>query len=241
MILLGVPPHSEEAEVKSALETYYSYEEDEIRILGKRTGRDGNNNWIFLASTPLAKVLVEDRGLIIAFKRCPIRPFTSIPRCANCQALTHHVSKCTLAPTCVNCGEQHQAADCQSPPCCVNCTWDNKKKGSTHRINHQASDPACPTFRAAFQQERNRLNSFFGLQTPEHISPHQQHVRQLQFPPGQPPFQHLHQPFPQPYDPNSQGPLEFPPRFFPPGYADHGALQPRPRAPQRAWNNRRRF
>ena len=69
-------------------------------------------------------------------------------RCFNCQKFGHIQTFCKNSPACDNCSGKHQTRDCTTPDAkkCANC-----------ELNHKASSPDCPKFKAIQESRANSL------------------------------------------------------------------------------------
>lgn len=112
----------------------------------------------------LAQSIIDRGGLTLNFSTYKLRPHTAITRCQNCQLFHHVAENCkSSTPTCVNCGKAERHEQCTLPPHCVNCTRSNQRLGHSYKTDHKVSNSICPTYRTAFQKERERLDLAFNL------------------------------------------------------------------------------
>lgn len=112
-------------------------------------------NYILEVSAGIRKSLINQGRIYINWTSCPVRDFTIVTRCYNCQQFGHAAKYCREAsPTCNHCGDiGHSFKDCTnkaSPPNCATC------KRFKRKCDHQTGDATCPARKYA---EVNYINS----------------------------------------------------------------------------------
>ena len=93
----------------------------------------------------------SDTSLRLGFQYCPVFVRPPHIRCYRCQSHDGHFARnCKETKTCSQCGESHEdkEQDCTKPACCINC-----KRAKYTDLNHAASSPDCPVFKAAQKNE----------------------------------------------------------------------------------------
>ncbi|XP_050561561.1 uncharacterized protein LOC126912615 [Spodoptera frugiperda] len=125
--------------------------------LSHKSGKKGlpTCNYILEVSAAVRKVLINQGRIFINWTSCPVRDFTIVTRCFNCQQFGHAAKFCReTSPTCNHCGETgHSHKECNSkssPPQCATCKRFKKK------CDHQTGDAECPARKYA---EINYINS----------------------------------------------------------------------------------
>lgn len=97
--------------------------------------------------------------ILVGLEKLFFKVYRRLVRCDKCQALGLHSSvRCRSNNSfCTNCGRKDcHSQRCNSPPCCKNCSdFNNIIRSSVpfhtdpRDTNPAASDPACPTYKAA--------------------------------------------------------------------------------------------
>lgn len=188
MILLQVPSHTTEDQIKTAVTTHYEVLPHEIMVLKTLQNRivTETNDIILLMPKSLGHSIIEDGGLTLGLSTHMLRPHTTVPRCRKCQALTHIQRFCKReVPSCVNCGREHTDPNCGRPPRCVNCVFHNEQTDTNFDTHHKASDPSCDTYRKRYQEIRRQLDDEFthahrSSATTSQQLPSSQHQQQAQ-------------------------------------------------------------
>lgn len=112
-------------------------------------------NYILELPASIRKMLVNQSRIFINWTSCPVRDFTIVTRCFNCQQFGHAAKFCReTSPTCNHCCETgHSFKECSSkssPPQCATC------KRFKRKCDHPTGDVSCP---ARIYAERNYINS----------------------------------------------------------------------------------
>ena len=84
--------------------------------------------------------------------------------------------------SCGTCCNPHtEQEDCRGAQC-VNCHNSNLQHKTSHDIHHKPGDPKCPTYRATYIRERERIDRIFRLDSPappENIAQNNTHSQRL--------------------------------------------------------------
>ena len=112
-------------------------------------------NYILEVPANIRNILMNQGRIFINWTSCPVRDFTIVTRCFNCQQFGHAAKFCReTSPTCNLCGETgHSFKDCSnkcSPPQCATCKRFKRKS------DHPTGDANCPARKYA---EDNYINS----------------------------------------------------------------------------------
>lgn len=112
-------------------------------------------NYILEVPPSIRKIMVNQGRIFINWTSCPVRDFTIVTRCFNCQQFGHAAKFCReTSPTCNLCGETgHSFKECSnktSPPQCATCKRFKRKH------DHPTGDVNCPARKYA---EVNYINS----------------------------------------------------------------------------------
>lgn len=112
-------------------------------------------NYILEVPAKIRKIIMDQGRIFINWTSCPVRDFTIVTRCFNCQQFGHAAKFCRETnPTCNLCGETgHSYKDCNSkgsPPQCATCKRFQRKS------DHPTGDVNCPARKYA---EDNYINS----------------------------------------------------------------------------------
>ncbi|PZC73311.1 hypothetical protein B5X24_HaOG209701 [Helicoverpa armigera] len=100
-------------------------------------------NYIIEVSASIRKLLINQGRIFINWTSCPVRDFTIVTRCFNCQQFGHAAKFCReTSPTCNHCGETgHSFKECNnksSPNQCATC------KRFKRKCDHPTGDVNCP-------------------------------------------------------------------------------------------------
>lgn len=120
---------------------------------GKRDLSTCNN--ILEVPASIRQVIINQSRIFINWTSCPVRDFTIVTRCFNCQQFGHAAKFCReTSPTCNHCGESgHSFKECSSKsstPLCATC------KRFKRKCDHPTGDVSCPARKHA---EMNYINS----------------------------------------------------------------------------------
>lgn len=112
-------------------------------------------NYILEVPANIRKIMMDQGRIFINWTSCPVRDFTIVTRCFNCQQFGHAAKFCReTSPTCNLCGETgHSFKECNnkgSPPQCATCKRFKRKN------DHPTGDVNCPARKYA---EDNYINS----------------------------------------------------------------------------------
>ena len=114
-----------------------------IKLSHKSGRKDAENcNYIIEVPAIICKALITQDRLFINWTSCPVRDFTLIMRCFQCQQYGRTAKTCKLATaTCGHCGaEENSSHDCTKKadaPKCATCLCFKKQ------ANHKTGDAAC--------------------------------------------------------------------------------------------------
>lgn len=112
-------------------------------------------NYILEIPANIRKILMDQGRIFINWTSCPVKDFTIVTRCFNCQQFGHAAKFCReTGPTCNLCGETgHSFKECinkSSPPQCATCKRFKRKN------DHPTGDVNCPARKYA---EDSYINS----------------------------------------------------------------------------------
>ncbi|CAH0702189.1 unnamed protein product [Spodoptera exigua] len=102
-----------------------------------------NSNYVLEVHASIRRALINQGRIFINWTSCPVRDFTIVTRCFNCQQFGHAAKFCREAiATCNHCGETgHSFKDCSnksSPSQCATC------KRFKRKCDHPTGDMSCP-------------------------------------------------------------------------------------------------
>lgn len=105
-------------------------------------------NYILEVSAELRRVLIKQQRVYINWTSCPVRDFTLVTRCYNCQQYGHSAKFCRDSdPTCGHCGSGgHSIKECPAraePAKCATCMRYKKP------CSHKTGDEQCPAKKSA--------------------------------------------------------------------------------------------
>ncbi|CAB3233808.1 unnamed protein product [Arctia plantaginis] len=114
-------------------------------------------NYILEVPANIRKVLMNQMRIYINWTSCPVRDFTLVTRCFNCQQFGHAAKYCReTSPTCNHCGELgHTFKECNkkaAPPTCATC------KHFKRTSDHQTGYGSCPARKYAEDKYINSIN-----------------------------------------------------------------------------------
>lgn len=125
--------------------------------LSHKSGKKGlpTCNYILEVPPGIRKMLINQSRIFINWTSCPVRDFTIVTRCYNCQQFGHAAKFCReTSPTCNHCAETgHSVKECtskSSPAQCATC------KRFKRKCDHPTGDVSCPARKYA---ETNYINS----------------------------------------------------------------------------------
>lgn len=127
-----------------------------IKLSHKSGKRDLSTcNYILEVPASIRQVIINQSRIFINWTSCPVRDFTIVTRCFNCQQFGHAAKFCReTSPTCNHCGESgHSFKECSSKsstPLCATC------KRFKRKCDHPTGDVSCPARKHA---EMNYINS----------------------------------------------------------------------------------
>lgn len=134
-------------------------EEDEINITYLRKKKD-NTCTIFAECSPkLFHKMTSFKKIYLEWQRLPVYEDLSIARCYRCQEFHHTSKKCNKdGDICEKCAGNHSSSTCTvSTYKCINCMQSNNRYKTKYKINHKASDLACPSHLYKIQSVRNKI------------------------------------------------------------------------------------
>lgn len=129
-----------------------------IKLSHKSGKKDAETcNYVLEVTANIFKVLIAQERVYINWSSCPVREFTLVTRCFNCQQYGHAAKTCKEAkPTCGHCGELgHQITDCtkkSESPKCASCMRFKKQS------SHKTGDTDCPAKKNAEQRYINSID-----------------------------------------------------------------------------------
>lgn len=132
-----------------------------VKLSHKSGKKDADTcNYILEVSAAIRKTLINQTRVYINWTSCPVRDFTLVTRCYNCQQYGHAAKFCREPkPTCAHCGELgHSINECtkkSQSPICATCL--RYKKPS----NHNTGDLACPAKKLAEDRYLNSVDYEF--------------------------------------------------------------------------------
>lgn len=113
--------------------------------LSHKSGKKGLSTCNFILEVPanIRKALIIQGRVYIDWTSYPVRDFTLVTRCFNCQQFGHAAKYCReSSPTCNHCGELgHSFKECtnkSTPPTCATCKRFKRKS------DHRTGDATCP-------------------------------------------------------------------------------------------------
>lgn len=100
-------------------------------------------NYVLEVTANIRRILINQGRIFLNWTSCPVRDFTIVTRCFNCQQFGHAAKFCReTSPTCNHCGETgHTLKECSSkstPPNCATC------KRFKRKADHLTGDVTCP-------------------------------------------------------------------------------------------------
>ncbi|XP_022834814.1 uncharacterized protein LOC111362373 [Spodoptera litura] len=117
---------------------------NDIRLSHKSGKKDRPTcNYIIEVPAIIRKLLINQGRIFINWTSCPVKDFTIVTRCFNCQQFGHAAKFCReTSPTCNHCGEMgHSFKECNnksSPSQCATCRRFKRK------CDHPTGDVNCP-------------------------------------------------------------------------------------------------
>lgn len=161
LIILRCPEGISEEQVMNAISKEIG-SENEVQF------KQMSNNNIIIETTPaIAQNLLDKGRLLLSFHSCPIRRYTPILRCYNCQTFGHGSKSCVVQqPICATCAENHDSKNCPKdgdPTAynCQNCIINNQNESNVYKYDtkHQAYSKCCPTYQEFVKAFRKQHNS----------------------------------------------------------------------------------
>lgn len=127
--------------------------------LSHKSGKKDSETCNFIIEVPanIRKALIVQDRVFINWSSCPIRDFTLVTRCYNCQQYGHAAKSCRdSTPTCGHCAcSGHSIKECakkSATPKCASCLRFNKPS------DHKTGDPDCPAKKMAELKYINSVN-----------------------------------------------------------------------------------
>nr|XP_049707727.1 uncharacterized protein LOC126056926 [Helicoverpa armigera] len=125
--------------------------------LSHKSGKKDRPTCNFILEVPasIRKMLITQGRIFINWTSCPVRDFTIVTRCFNCQQFGHAAKFCReTSPTCNLCGETgHAFKECPNKSRPLNCGTCKRFK---RKCDHPTGDMNCPARKYA---EDNFINS----------------------------------------------------------------------------------
>lgn len=166
IVVIGVPTSMKENEVftclfnqnladklpNSDLDSFLS----SIKLSHKSGKKDAETcNYVLEVSAIIRKALITSQRVFVNWSSCPVRDFTLVTRCYQCQQYGHAAKTCReTVHTCGHCGEQgHSIKDCtkkENPSKCATCFRFKKPS------DHNTGATECP---AKIMAEKRYINS----------------------------------------------------------------------------------
>ncbi|CAK1600626.1 unnamed protein product [Parnassius mnemosyne] len=114
-------------------------------------------NYIIEVPPSIRKALINQGRIYINWTSCPVRDFTIVTRCFNCQQFGHSAKFCREScPTCNYCGELgHSFKECNNKahaPVCARC------KRFKRKCDHKTGDESCPARKFAEEKYINSID-----------------------------------------------------------------------------------
>lgn len=129
-----------------------------VKLSHKSGKKDAETcNYIIEVPATIRKALIVQDRVFINWTSCPIRDFTLVTRCYNCQQYGHAAKSCRdTTPTCGHCGGSgHSIKECtkkSAAPKCASCFRFNKPS------DHKTGDLECPAKKMAEIKYINSVN-----------------------------------------------------------------------------------
>lgn len=114
-------------------------------------------NYIVEVVPSIRKALINQGRIYINWTSCPIRDFTLVTRCFNCQQFGHSAKFCReSSPTCNHCGNLgHSFKECNNKSSLPSCATCKRFKGKS---DHQTGDVSCPARKFAEDKYINSID-----------------------------------------------------------------------------------
>ncbi|XP_047020535.1 uncharacterized protein LOC124645220 [Helicoverpa zea] len=114
-------------------------------------------NYILEVPASIRKMLINQGRIFINWTSCPVKDFTIVTRCFNCQQFGHAAKFCReTSPTCNHCGEAgHSSKECgnkAAPSQCATC------KRFKRNSDHPTGDVSCPARKYAEDRYINSID-----------------------------------------------------------------------------------
>lgn len=133
--------------------------EDEFKITYIKKSKNKNST-IFAECTPrLFHRIMNVKKLFLDWERLPVYEDIKVPRCYKCQDYYHKNTNCQNKTVCEFCAEEHNVSECpRQNKKCKNCMIANTKYNQKHELNHEASDPNCPSYKYLLNILKTKLD-----------------------------------------------------------------------------------
>ncbi|XP_026746866.1 uncharacterized protein LOC113508094 [Trichoplusia ni] len=116
----------------------------DVRLSHKSGKKDRPTcNYIIEVPASIRKMLINQGRIFINWTSCPVRDFTIVTRCFNCQQFGHAAKFCReTSPTCNHCGEMgHSFKECNNKSAPAQCATCKRFK---RKCDHPTGDVNCP-------------------------------------------------------------------------------------------------
>ncbi|CAK1599201.1 unnamed protein product [Parnassius mnemosyne] len=114
-------------------------------------------NYIIEVPPSIRKALINQGRIYINWTSCPVRDFTIVTRCFNCQQFGHSAKFCREScPTCNYCGELgHSFKECNNKAHASVCATCKRFK---RKCDHKTGDESCPARKFAEEKYINSID-----------------------------------------------------------------------------------
>lgn len=163
IIILGIPKSVTVMEVKQKISE--NLDEDVTDNQHKEFNRDKLKSYqlmLDLEDSSAIKLLRQGR-LLVGFISCPIKPYSPIIRCNNCQYYGHTAGTCRKNTICAYCAKKHESEYCPlkdeiTKHTCINCLNSYDQNGCPYEKNHAANSTYCQVFQNIYHQRNLTIN-----------------------------------------------------------------------------------
>lgn len=151
---------SEQQIAKSIMEQNEIMEsEDNLKITYVKKFKNGTSIVFGECSPNIFRKLMTLKKVYINWQRYPVYEDISIIRCFKCQQHYHKQDACQNKESCEHCSEEHHIKDCSKIlKKCSNCIRANNNYKTTHKVDHMATDPECPSYKYLLNIKRGKID-----------------------------------------------------------------------------------